>query len=311
MIPGDQLAAIAHTSGSTGTPKPEAKSWAALVATAERAAGRFLRTAHIVATVPPQHMFGLEASVMLALVGGCVVDDSRPFFPADIAAALARLPAPRLLVTTPVHLRACVAAGVQLPALGMVLSATAPLSVELAAAAEAAFHAPVYEIYGCTEAGSLATRRTTRDGSWRLYPDVNLQASSEGTVLRASYLAGPVLLGDSIELLDAEHFRLLGRDSEMLKVAGKRMALGELTAALLAVPGVEDAVVFMPGQGGELERPAALVVAPALGVAEVLAGLSAKIDPVFLPRPLKLVAALPRNAVGKLPRAALLEVLNG
>src|SRR5205085_657716 len=36
--------------------------------------------------------------------------------------------------------------------------------------------------------------------------------------------------------------------------------------------------------------------------------LRARIDPVFLPRPLYRVAQLPRNATGKLPHAALAEL---
>ena len=52
-----------------------------------------------------------------------------------------------------------------------------------------------------------------------------------------------------------------------------------------------------------------LVVAPVLGENAVLAALRQAIDPVFLPRPLRCVAKLPRNATGKLPRAALLEAL--
>lgn len=310
-IPAAQLAAIVYTSGSTGTPKPQPKTWAALIATAQSAASRFGRAVHIVATVPPQHMFGLEASVMMALACGCTVDAGRPFFPADVAMVLASVPAPRLLVTTPIHLRACVSAGLPLPALGMVLSATAPLGAELAAAAEAAFNAPVYEIYGCTEAGSLATRRTTRDAAWRLYQGLRLQAVAAGSLLHADYLPGPVMLSDRIEQIDAAHFRLLGRDSELLKVAGKRIALGELTQALLAIPGVEDAVVFATDASAAVERPAALVVAPNLSVAEVQDALAQKVDAVFLPRPLRLVASLPRNAVGKLPRALLLELLDG
>ena len=58
-----------------------------------------------------------------------------------------------------------------------------------------------------------------------------------------------------------------------------------------------------------MTRLAALVVAPALSEAEILAVLRAAIDPVFLPRPLRRVGALPRNATGKLPRDALLQAL--
>ncbi len=309
QIAAEQCAAIAHTSGSTGAPKPEAKTWGALVATSRHAAERFGRTAHIVATVPAQHMFGLEASVMLALVGSCVIDDGRPFFPADIRDALAALPSPRMLVTTPVHLRALVKAGLDWPSLGLVLSATAPLSTALAAEIEAQMKAPVFEIYGCTEAGSLATRRTTRDQRWRLYAGLSLQPSAEGHLLHLPYLPQPVLLGDALECVDAHHFRLLGRSTELLKVAGKRMSLADLTSRLLQLPGVDDAVVFLPDGEAETARPAALVVAPNRTPASLLADLAEQIDPVFLPRPLRCVARLPRNAVGKLARADLLSAL--
>jgi len=69
-------------------------------------------------------------------------------------------------------------------------------------------------------------------------------------------------------------------------------------------------VVFcLDGEGGAVNRLAALVVAPGLREADVLAALRASIDPVFLPRPLRCVDKLPRNATGKLPRAALLAAL--
>ena len=54
-----------------------------------------------------------------------------------------------------------------------------------------------------------------------------------------------------------------------------------------------------------VSRIVALVVAPSLGEADILAALRRAIDPVFLPRPLRRVDALPRNETGKLPRAAL------
>ena len=57
-----------------------------------------------------------------------------------------------------------------------------------------------------------------------------------------------------------------------------------------------------------MRRTAALVVAPGLDEAAILAALRIGIDPVFLPRPLRRVTALPRNETGKLPRAALLAL---
>ena len=309
QVPLAQLAAIAFTSGSTGAPQPQAKNWAALIATARSASQRFGHHIAIAATVPPQHMYGLETTVMMALVAGCAIESGLPFFPHDVAAALSHLPAPRLFVTTPVHLRALVAAAVPLPPLAMVLSATAPLPQALAQEAERVLAAPVYEIYGCTEAGSLATRRTTREPLWRLYPGLALEERDGAHWLVSDYL-DPVRLSDAVQLEDGHRFRLLGRGSDLVKVAGKRLDLNALREALLALPGVSDAAVLMPEGDEVTARPAALVVGDA-GEADLLAGLAQQFDPVLLPRPLKKVPALPRNAVGKLPRAALLELLRG
>ncbi|MDQ3511720.1 MAG: AMP-ligase, partial [Pseudomonadota bacterium] len=62
---------------------------------------------------------------------------------------------------------------------------------------------------------------------------------------------------------------------------------------------------------GGVRRIAALVVAPGLDEAAVMAGLRGQFDPVFLPRRLRCVAALPRNECGKVPREALLALLRG
>ncbi len=130
---------------------------------------------NLVATVPPQHSYGFESSVLLALLGGAAFDAGRPFYPADIADALARLPRPRALVTTPFHLKALLLSGVALPAVDLVLSATAPLSPQMAQRAEAALQGRLIEIYGCTEAGQVAARRTTAGDVWTTLGALRLQ----------------------------------------------------------------------------------------------------------------------------------------
>jgi acyl-coenzyme A synthetase/AMP-(fatty) acid ligase len=94
-------------------------------------------------------------------------------------------------------------------------------------------------------------------------------------------------------------------------VAGKRASLADLTRRVLAIEGVQDAVVFQPGAESvaTIRRVAALVVAPGLTAAQVHDLLAASVDPAFLPRPLLLVDALPRNELGKLPRETLLAAL--
>src|SRR6185369_7116843 len=167
-----------------GEPQPHLKRWGALVRNAHAGARRLAALAGlpdlggltIVATVPPQHSYGLESSVMIALQGGASFDAARPFYPADIAAALARAPRPRALVTTPFHLRALLEAPLELPPVDFVLSATAPLSPRLARAAEARLRAPMLEIYGSTETCQVAARRTAHEETWHTFGELQVHA---------------------------------------------------------------------------------------------------------------------------------------
>lgn len=310
------LAMIAFTSGSTGKPSAHAKTWAALAHT-DVANQRYLRAvcggpASIVATVPPQHMYGMEMSVLLPLFGDFSVHPGRPFFPQDVARALAECPAPRLLVTTPVHLRALVESGIELPVLAAIVSATAPLSVELAAAAEQRFGCELHEAFGATEVCILAYRRTAVTARWRLLDGVELRPEVEATgVLRAS-LEVPVELADIVEIFDGgRSFELRGRQADLLEIAGKRASLADLTRRLQAVPGVRDgAMVQLDADGSGVGRLAAVVVTDeSLEDAAILDVLRGAADPVFLPRRIVRVDALPRNETGKLPRQALLALV--
>lgn len=309
-------AAIAYTSGSTGRPRGHAKTWAAL------AAGTALNLValsrlwggvqpQIVATVPSQHMYGLELTVLLPLLGGAAVHAGRPLLPADVARALEQASAPRVLVTTPVHLRALLRSGVSLPPLAGIVSATAPLARELAADAEARYGTELREMFGSTETGVIAHRRTACDESWSLLPGVRLAAQPDGTQVHVAHLPAPVVLADLIEAEPEGRFRLRGRQADLLEIAGKRASLGDLTRRLLAVPGVVDGVVLQlePHRPGGVGRIGALAVAPGVSASAIVEALRGTVDPVFLPRRLRLLAQLPRNETGKLRRDTLLALL--
>lgn len=314
-LPGDQIVAIGYTSGSTGTPKPNPKTWRSFCASTalnasllrEQASGAGL---NLVATVPPQHMYGMEMSVLLPLLAEVGIDAARPLMPADIAAALAVLPAPRLLVTTPVHLRALVQSSVHLPELAGIVCATAPLCRELATAAERRFGTGVIEVFGSTETCVIAYRRSAREEDWQHYAGVSLRPQPDGTLVTADWFETPATLQDIVELLPQRRFRLRGRNSDLLEIAGKRASLADLNRRLLAIDGVVDGVIFQRDSDHcGVQRLAALVVAPELCEAEILDALRTAADPAFLPRPLRKVDRLPRNETGKLPRAALLAAL--
>ncbi len=318
LVEDAALAVIGFTSGSTGRPSANAKTWGSFRASTAQnlAALRDLwpagAVAHVVATVPPQHMYGMELSVLLPLFAPAAVHGGRPFFPHDVAAALAHAHAHRLLVTTPVHLRALVQSGMALPPLAGIVSATAPLSPELAAEAEARFGCEVRELFGSTETCVIARRRTAVDAAWTPLPGVTVEPRPDGALVRAHHLPAPVRLADLVSVDAQGRFELRGRNADLLEIAGKRASLGDLTRRLQGIAGVHDAVVFqLDDDARGVRRVAALAVAPALDEARILAALREVVDPVFLPRPLRCVDALPRNETGKLPRDALLALLRG
>ncbi|MBN3814902.1 beta-hydroxyacyl-ACP dehydratase, partial [Paraburkholderia sp. Ac-20347] len=224
-----------------------------------------------------------------------------------------------------IHLRTLLASDAPLPRAALVLSATAPLAEKLASEAEARLGAPLIEIYGSTETGQIATRRTAQGAVWQLLPRIRLEAlttrdedqeDQEDQENSATYWASgghldePVPMGDALELLDAQRFLLHGRKQDLVNIAGKRTSLAYLNHQLNAIPGVSDGVFFMPGEAADaadtsITRLVALVVAPSLNAAELQRALRERIDAAFMPRPLVFVDALPRNETGKLPRDVL------
>jgi len=345
LIPMDRVVMIGMTSGSTGQPRSYPKSWGSLSGTvacnvqairralAPRGCGMPASArsgAHndaqggvrngalqatvcwLLATVPPQHMYGMELSILLPLIGGMAVHAGRPLFPADIARQMEELPRPRVLVSTPVHLRAMLESSQSFPAVDLVVSATAPLDRTLAVAVEKRLGGALLEMFGSTETCVFASRRTAREDAWRAYEGVRLYPAAAGTKVDAPWFPEPVMLQDFVELQDDETFLVVGRNTDMIEIAGKRASLRELTARLLAIEGVRDAVVLQPEApaSGAIRRVAALVEAPGLTPRKILDRLARTVDAAFLPRPLLIVDRLPRNELGKLPRERILAVLD-
>ena len=325
-ITANQHAVSLLTSGSTGVPQVHAKSWATLSNNIAVAANRLatllgqpsLHGLTVVATVPPQHSYGLESSVLLPLLGGAAFDCSNIFYPADIAAALASVPRPRCLVTTPFHLKTLLQSGVELPPVDLLVSATSPLSPQLAVQAEARFGGLMVEIYGCTETGQVATRCTTHSEWWEVLGDLRIHAephaaddavASEKFVVQGGYVTEPTPLADVLDLASPRTFRLLGRSNDLIHVAGKRSSLGHLDFHLNSIAGVDDGAFWLPDDVADgVVRPVAFVVASGLTASAIIAALRHRLESIFVPRRIVHVAALPREATGKLTARAMREL---
>ena len=312
QIDADLCVAYVFTSGSTGVPLPHPKRWGSLVrnvqAEAQLCGMQDGRSHAVIGTVPPQHMYGFESTVLIVMQSANALVAGRTFYPSDICEAVHATPRPRTLVTTPAHLRPLLGAGLDLPPVDLLMSATAPLSPALARDAEAGFGAPLLEIYGSTETGQIAIRQSAISYEWQLFPGLAFEQADGVTWVVGGHVETPTPMSDVIEAREGGRFLLHGRMADMVNIAGKRNSLAYLNLQLNAVPGVLDGVFAMPEEsaaGDGVARLAAYVVAPGLTPAALMAALRESIDPVFLPRPLVFVDALPRNATGKLPREAL------
>jgi acyl-CoA synthetase (AMP-forming)/AMP-acid ligase II/3-hydroxymyristoyl/3-hydroxydecanoyl-(acyl carrier protein) dehydratase len=319
-VPAAHVAAILFTSGSTGAPQPHAKSWQTLcegTQTLLRSFGAPPRGAAILGTVPPQHMFGFETTLMLALQSGTPLLDARPVYPADLAqsveTALALGVDEIWLMSTPLQLRAFHRDLRTLRGVRRIITATMPLERALAHAIERDWNIPVDEIFGCTEGGILATRRPVRSRHFVPAAGLMFSMTAEGMPqVSGGHLSQALPLTDRLQpetpgFGGAGRFEVLGRDDDMVKIAGKRASLRALNRELLAVPGVADGALFLPTS--DAPRLAAIVAAPGRTGDEIRGRLANRIDPAFMPRPLVIVTALPRDANGKLPLAELRSLL--
>lgn len=331
-IDPNQVAAIAFTSGSTGEPQAHPKSWRQLIA-GRATHARYLKTAErvpsqrntgLVATVPSWHMYGFEWALLLPTVASYTLHCGADFFPGDVRDAIERFNRSTVLVSTPVHLRALLKTPAPNNPIAATVCATAPLDAALTAATERHLDSTMLEIYGCSEVGSLAWRQPAIESAWEFFDTFEVrfadsqtgQDTSNVLEVESNELPAPVTLADRFGAMPNNRYRLLGRATDLVKVAGKRESLSNLNQVLLSMPDVDDGVIYQPSALDPAltplldneERLAAFVVGEKLDLVELRQRLAAKLDPAFVPRPIRKIAALPRDTTSKLKLAALAEL---
>src|SRR3569833_2022488 len=113
---------------------------------------------------------------------------------------------------------------------GIVVS-TMPLPVQLARDVERDWHIPVREIYGCTEGGMLATRRPAADERFTPAAGLAFELDDAGRAsVHGGQLDGALAVSARFRR-DDDALVLIGRSSELVKIAGKRTTLAALTTA--------------------------------------------------------------------------------
>jgi acyl-coenzyme A synthetase/AMP-(fatty) acid ligase/3-hydroxymyristoyl/3-hydroxydecanoyl-(acyl carrier protein) dehydratase len=315
-----------YTSGSSGTPKPIRKTLAqfnAEVHTLETQWGTLVGDATVLGSVPHHHIYGLLFRVFWPIATGRAFDRALSMDPQQLQARIAQCgPGLSVVVSTPAQLSRWPEldgfTGLS-PAPRVFFSSGGPLAADAASKYAAAFGAAPVEIYGSTETGGIAWRRQDQTDAWQALNGVEVQRGDDGALtLRSPHLGHDDWhhTDDTIEFDIDGRFRLQGRLDRVIKLDGKRVSLPELESRLGLHPYVAQAAVASL-EGMSRERVGAVVALTEAGseallergrvaLAKILRRhLAAYFDIVVLPRFWRFRFALPFDARGKLPAAAV------
>lgn len=323
-IEADRTIVVVYTSGTTGTPLRCPKTAAQLLGEAVALAETFgIGPAdRIFATVPPHHIYGLLFGLLVPLVSGASFARETSLHAAPLA-AMVRDERASVLVSVPAHLRGLEV--LEPDAFGArprhVFSSGAALPETVSLMLAERFDFRVTEVLGSSETGGIGHRTAVWQSGQPSAPFVALPGVrvSEGEggrmQIESPFLdpsaPRPYVSADRIVVVDTSRFVHLGRADGVVKVGGTRVSLQEIEARLLAIPGVTDATVWAVQVGGARGHETRAVIAGKDASGQLLTidalrkELLRWLEPVVLPRRMRVLDALPREPTGKLRRDVL------
>jgi acyl-coenzyme A synthetase/AMP-(fatty) acid ligase len=251
--PPRDVCLVKLSSGSSGAPKALPVTHAQMAADGRqicRSMGIGPEDANL-AAIPLGYSYGLGNLVLPLVVQGTRIICVSNTLPHVIASEAMRH-RPTVFPAVPPLLKALAASDLprrSLASLRLVISAGSPLPPEVARAFAAKFGVRVHGFYGASETGGIAfdaTGEATLEGRSVGEPigGVRIRFRSAGRFTVSS----PAVLGTG-SFCPADRARrntlgelvLLGRTDRVVKVAGRRVDLAEIEAALRALPGIRDA----------------------------------------------------------------------
>ena len=316
------------TSGSTGTPKRIKKTISMLIAEVEYHIqfhkDKIAELPVVVASIAPYHMYGVLWRVLFSIVGGLVVDTDMVFTPEELIKKQS-IYEKILFMTTPSFLDGITKYGGQYNfsnnCIGIFTSGSL-LQSNTSESARTMFGVSPFEIFGSTETGGIAFRQQEYSQDWTVFDGVNVSIINGCLSINSKYsFQNPYLTSDAVEMIDNNHFKLLGRADRVVKIAEERISLLDMETWLGKHPFISRAYCTAMHKGArdiiacaiELTDNGAQCVIDVRRRAfinKIKKYLSGFVPNVALPRCVRIMNHIPTNAQGKFVKTDILAMLN-
>jgi acyl-CoA synthetase (AMP-forming)/AMP-acid ligase II len=332
--PGERPAALLKlTSGTTSAPRAIRFRSEQLLADCEQICETMGITEDDVnfAVIPVSHSYGFSNLITPLIARGVPLVLSRDRMPRAVLDDLARSGA-TIFPGMPVFFQTFVQmeSVPDLPRLRLCISAGAPLPLSVAQKFRAQFGQSIHSFYGSSECGGICYDREARleeagfvgqpmqGVSVRMLDpecamsriEVRSRAAGDGYVptADAEKLSSGRFVPDDLLVATETGYRIAGRVSDVINVAGRKVNPAEVEAVLLAFEGIRAAVVF--GRGSALrneEVVACIVTETHFTEPELLDYCRRRLSGWQVPKRIFFLEKIPVTERGKISRRALGE----
>lgn len=243
------------TSGTTGMPTGVYKTKENL----EKESEALIKTLpniefnRVVSTVPYVHIYGVDVGAILPKKLDIEIWTKENFLPEELAVEAQK--EGTLVVTTPVFIKALnrIKKDVDFSKT-LFLTSTAPLPTEEAKEFKEHYGSSVLQLFASTETGLMAYK-TDDETILNTYEGVEIGENDGMLRVSSPFIAKKVLAGtvkkvelpfqteDIVEILNPKEFKLLGRSSNLAKIAGKRISTLQIESLIESLDGIEAVLI--------------------------------------------------------------------
>ena len=208
----------------------------------------------VIVTVPFIHIYGALVGLLYPIVNEMDIVIKEHFLPNDLINVIEPN---SLIVTTPLYIKALnkLDKSIDLTS-SLFISSTSPLDTKSANLFQKKYNTNIMQLFGSTETGGMAYKMNT-DELWTPLNKVIISSNEKSELKVESPFISNILYNgtfvktknkiqtfDYVEIENGK-FKLLGRSSQILKVAGKRYSTIQIEQILENEKDIEKALVYV------------------------------------------------------------------